>query len=293
MATLLSLAGRNVKVFLRDRTAVFFSMISVFIIIGLYAVFLGSTTVRGLESAVGGNIEGIRWLVDSWIMAGILVVNSITVTLGAFGIMIDDESKKRLGGFLVAPISRTTLVAGYLLAANIVGFLLSLITLVLAEIYIVSGGGALLTLTALLKVIGLLAYNVVCSSCITFFLVSLVRTASGFATLSTILGTVIGFLTGIYLPIGALPEALQTVIKFVPATHAAALMRQIMTEAALEKVFSKAPPQIYEEFTTAYGVRVFFGGKEVLPPMMLLIIGVSGIIFLGLSVILMKRRKLG
>jgi multidrug/hemolysin transport system permease protein len=293
MAMLFHLASRNLKVYLRDRTAVFFSLLSVFIIIGLYAIFLGNTTVRSLENAVGKDVGGVRFLVDSWIMAGILVVNSITVTLGMFGTMIDDESKKRLSGFLVAPVSRSKLVYGYLLAAVAAGILLSVIALILAEIYIAANGGSLLTGAALLKVLGLLVYNVISSACMVFFLVSWFRSASGFSTLSTILGTIIGFITGIYLPIGVLPQALQTAIVFVPATHAAALMRQIMMETALDQVFKQAPPQIFEEFTQVYGVRIYLSQQEILPPVMLLVIGGSGLLFLILSVIRMSRRKLG
>jgi multidrug/hemolysin transport system permease protein len=293
MATIFHLAGRNVKVFLRDRTAVFFSMLSVFIIIGMYAIFLGNTTVRSLENAVGPGVSGVRWLVDSWIMAGILVVNTITVTLGMFGVMIEDETKKRMSGFLVAPISRGKLVAGYLIAANVVGFLLSILALVLAEVYIISGGGSLLSLSALLKVIGLIAYSVVSSSTLIFFCISFFRTASGFSTFSTILGTVIGFITGIYLPIGVLPDALQKVITFVPATHAAALMRQIIMEAPLAQVFNGAPAEISSEFSRVYGVRLFLNGNEIGPGVMLIVIGGAGLLFLALSVIRMTRRKIG
>jgi multidrug/hemolysin transport system permease protein len=293
MATIVHLAGRNVRVFLRDRTAVFFSMLSVFIIIGMYAIFLGNTTVRSLENAVGSGVPGVRWLVDSWIMAGILVVNTITVTLGMFGVMIDDETKKRMSGSLVAPISRGKLVVGYLIAANIVGFLLSVLALVLAEIYILSGGGSLLSPLAFLKVIGLIAYSVVSSSTLIFFCISFFRTASGFSTFSTILGTIIGFITGIYLPIGVLPDALQKVITFVPATHAAALMRQIIMEAPLAEVFKGAPPELANEFNRIYGVRIFLGGNEIGPAVMLLVIGGAGILFLILSLIRMARRKIG
>jgi multidrug/hemolysin transport system permease protein len=292
MAMIFHLASRNMKVYLRDRTAVFFSMLSVFIIIGLYALFLGSNMVQWVEQSAGEGIRGARWVVDAWIMAGILIVNSITVTLGMFGIMIEDESKKRLNGFLVAPVSRGKLVAGYLVAAVAVGVLLSLLALILAEIYIVANGGSLLTPLSLLKVLGLLVYNVLASSCLVFFLVSLVRTASSFSTLSTILGTIIGFITGIYMPIGMFPEAVQTLIKVVPATHAAALMRTIMMEAPMKQVFSGAPQAAYDEFTKAFGMRVFFGETEVLPGIMLVIIGAAGILFLGLSIIRMRRRKI-
>lgn len=292
MATIYYLASRNIKVYLRDRAAVFFSLLSVFIIIGLYAIFLGSTTTRSLEN-MAGKVDGVRWVVDSWIMAGIMVVNSITVTLGVFGTMIEDESRKRMSGFLVAPVSRGKLVAGYLVAAIVVGVLLSLVALVLAEIYIIANGGHLLTLPALIKVLGLLVYNVLASSCLVFFLISWIRTASGFSTLSTILGTIIGFITGIYLPIGVLPEALQTAIKFIPATHAAALMRQIIMEAPLAQVFSLAPPAARLEFSTIFGVQLFLNNKEILPLTMLAVIGGSGLLFLALSIIRMSRRKLG
>jgi multidrug/hemolysin transport system permease protein len=292
MAMILHLASRNMKVYLRDRTAVFFSMLSVFIIIGLYALFLGSNMVQWVEQSAGEGVRGARWLVDAWIMAGILIVNSITVTLGMFGIMIEDESKKRLNGFLVAPVSRGKLVAGYLVAAVAVGILLSLLALILAEIYIAANGGSLLTPLALLKVLGLLVYNVLASSCLIFFLVSLVRTASGFSTLSTILGTVIGFITGIYMPIGMFPEAVQTLIKVIPATYAAALMRTIMMEAPLQQVFSGAPREAYDEFTKAFGMRVFFGSTEVMAGTMLVIIGAAGVLFLVLSILRMSRRKM-
>ena len=36
-----SFAIRNLKVFFRDKSAVFFSLLSVFIIVGMYALFFG------------------------------------------------------------------------------------------------------------------------------------------------------------------------------------------------------------------------------------------------------------
>jgi hypothetical protein len=45
---------RNLKVFFKDRTAVFFSLLAVFIIIGLYALFLetsGPAASRGCPAS--------------------------------------------------------------------------------------------------------------------------------------------------------------------------------------------------------------------------------------------------
>ena len=191
------LVSRNIKNYLRDKTAVFFSFLSAIIIIGLYALFLGKTNVDGLKQMVG-NISGVRWLGDSWIMAGILVVNTITVTLGMFGKMITDKADGKLNGFLVSPISRSKITFGYLVSSWVMGIFMTIITLLFAEIYIVSGGGKMLGALALFKVLGIIVLSVLSSSTLVFFLVTLITSVSGYSTLSTILGTIIGFVTGIY-----------------------------------------------------------------------------------------------
>lgn len=80
---------RNLKVFFKDKTSVFFSLLSVFIIIGLYMLFLGDVWVSSFDG-----LEGVRYLMDSWIIAGLLTVTSVTTAMGAFGIMVEDRTKK-------------------------------------------------------------------------------------------------------------------------------------------------------------------------------------------------------
>ena len=86
---MLTFAQLNLKLFFRDKSAVFFSLLAVFIIIGLYALFLGDVWTDSLS-----DLANARQLMDSWIMAGLLAVTSITTTMGAFGVMVDDRSKK-------------------------------------------------------------------------------------------------------------------------------------------------------------------------------------------------------
>ncbi len=305
MDTLFRLTLRDVRVYLRDRASVFFSFLSILIIIGMYALFLGDNTARSIENAVqaahGGSgdirIDGVKWMVDAWIMAGILVVNALTVTLGALGVLVDDESRKRLGAFLVAPVKRGRLVQGYLLAAMLVGLLLGMATLAVSQLYIVLKGGELLSFSALVRAMGLQVLNVFSSGCIVFFFVSFVRTPGAFGTLSTIMGTLVGFLAGIYMPVGAMPPAVQTVMKFVPLTHAAALMRQVFMAAPMERVFESVPPQAAEgvrnEIEEVFGVRIFVDGSALSTTVMLGIVAGAGLLFLILSILRMNRRKLG
>lgn len=293
MSVIIQFTLRNIRVYLRDRAAVFFSLLSVFIIIGLYAFFLGDVNVRSLESmATGADPRDIRWLVDSWIMAGILVVNGITVTLGVFGTVIDDETHKKINGFLIAPVSRSRIVIGYLLAANLVGLFLSFLAFVLAEFYIIGSGGQGLPPLAMLQVLGLITLNVVSSASLVFLLISFVRSSGGFSLLSTILGTTIGFLTGIYVPVGVLPDSIQLLMKFIPATHTAAMMRQIFMAAPMEKVFAGAPAEVTREYADTFGMNMTLHDQVLGFPVMIAFVAVTGLVFLILSIIRMNHRKI-
>lgn len=287
---MLRLISRNMKVFLRDKASVFFSFLSMIVIVMLYALFLGDMNVNGIKSSVG-DVEGIRWLVDSWIMAGILVVNSITVSMGVFGTMVNDRAEKKLPGFLVTPIGRGKIVLGYLFSAWIIGVLLTMVSFLLIEVYIVVGGGYLLSWMATLKVLGLIVLNVFSGASILFFVAGFMTSANSFGALSTILGTMIGFVTGIYVPIGVLPDAVQAVIKFVPASHGTAMMRQVFMEDAAAKVFAGAPAGLKEEFYTAMGVTLSLDGTQISAPVMILVLIASGVLFLVLSALWMNRRK--
>ncbi|HKL94140.1 MAG TPA: ABC transporter permease, partial [Clostridia bacterium] len=77
---------RNFKLFFKDKASVFFSLMSVLIIIGLYALFLGDVWTSGLA------FDGARDIMDNWIVAGLLAVTSITTTMGAYGTMVEDKA---------------------------------------------------------------------------------------------------------------------------------------------------------------------------------------------------------
>jgi multidrug/hemolysin transport system permease protein len=139
----------------------------------------------------------------------------MTVTLGALGVLVDDESRKRLEAFLVAPVKRSRLVQGYLLCrdggrvAARDGDLAGVPALHRAQRRFFPAPAALAK-AALLQIL-----NVFSSGCIAFSLFRL-SALGAFGTLSTIVGTLVGFLAGIYLPVGAMPKGVQSVMKFIP-----------------------------------------------------------------------------
>jgi multidrug/hemolysin transport system permease protein len=272
---------RNLLMYFKDRLSVFFSLLGVFVIVLLYVLFLGNMMVDVVD-LVG---DDGRFFMDSWIMAGVIAVSSITTTMGALGTMVEDVSRKAIKDFEVAPFKRWKLVLAYILSSIVIGLIMSLLTFALAEVYIVIYGGHLVSFIVLLKILGVVTLSVASSSAMVFFLTTFMKTTSSFATASTLLGTLIGFFTGIYVPVGSLPEGVQVFIKYFPGSHSAVLMRQLMMNEAYDLTY------VPQDVKTLLGVNFTYG--EIIMPFwghILVLIG-SMLLFFGLSILVVSRRK--
>jgi multidrug/hemolysin transport system permease protein len=133
--------------------------------------------------------------------------------------------------------------------------------------------------------------SVFTSSSMVFFIVTFFRSSNAYATASTVIGTLIGFFTGIYIPIGSFPSTVQTVIKIFPISHAASLFRQIMMEEPMSEAFANAPLQALTQFKQTMGIVFFFGDKELSPFINILVLAATAILFLFLTVINISVKK--
>jgi len=287
---MIAICRRNIKLFFRDKANVLFSLLSVLIIIGLYVLFLGEMMTQGYEES-GISVAAVRFLMDSWIMAGVISVATFTTTLGAFSIYVSDNANKINKDFLSAPVKRSSLTGGYVLSAYIIGVVFTLIAFVFAQIYIVAYGGELLPIESMLKVLGCILIAVLSSSATIFFIISFIKTLNAFATFSTIIGTMIGFLTGVYMPIGILPAPVQWVVRIFPVSHAAVLIRQIMMKIPMERAFGGLPAEVVNEFKISNGVVFEFGSYTADWVLSFAVLAITAIIFFALGILAVSRKK--
>jgi multidrug/hemolysin transport system permease protein len=281
-----NLAQRNLKLFFRDKSTVFFSLLAVFIIIGLYVLFLGDTIAKDMTE-----IKDARFLMDSWIMGGLLAVTSVTTTMGAFGTMVVDRANGHSKDFYASPLKRYQIAGGYVISSFMVSIIMCMITFILAEIYIIANGGELLPMLSMVKVAGIILLSALSSSAMVFFLVSFFSSINAFSTGSTIVGTLIGFLTGIYIPIGNLPDAVQFIVKIFPVTHAGVLFRQVFMAEPLETAFGDLPANVGDSFKEELGIILRFGDQTLQAGTHILVLVGVTIIFFGLAVWNISRKK--
>lgn len=284
---MINLASRNLKIFFRQKNAVFFSMMGVLIILGLYLVFLGNVWADYLPDG----LPGVGALRDNWFIAGIVPVTSATAAMGAFEIMVEDRVRKNIRDFEASPVRRSTLVGGYLLSSSAVGAIMSLFAFALGELFIALRGEPVLSAVPMLECLGVLLLSVLASDSLVFFLVGSMQSASAFSTASTVLETLIGFLTGMYLPAGTLPEPVQWAIKLFPISHAAALMRQIMLKEPTAVSFAGAPEGAAAEFREFMGVTLTYNGHTATAAVHVAVLGGTFLLFFLLALWKLSRKR--
>lgn len=283
---MITFAKRNLKLFFRDKTSVFFSLLTLIIILGLYVLFLGDQLVKSFQD----DISGANRVMDSWIMAGILAVTPVSTTLGSFGIMVNDKSKKINKDFRSSPIKARSLAGGYILSAFCIGTIMSVIALTIVEVYFAAKGYALLSALGMIEMLGTILVSVFISSAMMYLIVSLFSSHNAFATANTIVGTLIGFITGIYLPIGSTDKTVQYVIEFFPISHAASVFRKILMADPLEEGFKGAESSAVKEFNIEMGVEYEIFGHTVTTLESILYMIALALLFYAVGILISKKK---
>lgn len=283
---MLAFTKRNMLLYFRDKTAVFFSLLAVIILISLYVLFLGDMISSNLP-----DFPARKGLLMSWFIAGVLAITSMTTTLGSFGNLVEDRANKVYMDFYSSPISRGKLVGGYIVSAFLIGFMMCLFTYITSGIFLFMTGEVLLSFDKIIAVTGVIILSVLASSSMVLLLVTFFETSNAFAAASTIIGTLLGFLAGIYIPIGSLPDYIQIVVKLFPVSHAAALFRQLLMEPFLIEAFSNAPTGIKETFQLDMGVFYEINGEKVYTLFSVLYLIGTTIFFFLLSLLVMRKKS--
>jgi len=135
MHDLISLVKRHILIFLRDKTAVFFSFLSVIILLALYFLFIGRQYTGGSEFDFLS--PGMKTYMTAGIMmGGILIINTASLSLGMMGNLINDLVQRKLDGFLVTPVKRFKVILSYYISSIIVTAVLSLLMWYLTVLYV-------------------------------------------------------------------------------------------------------------------------------------------------------------
>lgn len=281
---------RNLKIFVKDKANIFFALLAPLIVLGLYILFLGKTQTDALLEAlksmgITDAGEEVRSFADCWMLSGAMASAGVTVPLCACGVMVQDATRGIRNDLLASPVPRWMPSAAYFLSVVLAGFLIGLAVLVLCLGWLALSGSWFLTALEVLGLVGLLLLSVLSSSTLLVFVVSFFRTEGAFTGLNVILGTVIGFLIGAYMPLSMFPRGVQYVTLFVPGSYSAALFRNLFLNGALENISQNVSAAFADSLAEQFTLRLDAFGTELSPAVMAIILAGTVLLFAAANLI--------
>ena len=286
IAKIITLTGRNVRLYFIDRTSVFFSLLGAVIAILVVILFMKNDIVNTMTTSSQGLVtrESASRLMDTWLVASACVIASATTGLGAMRQYASDRESQRWRDFLVSPISPWALTLGYIAAAFLVSAIMTTLIYALGVLYCLTGGCEVST-SHILQTWGWL---MLCSGSFTAlmgFLVSLLRTLAAFSAVSTVIGVVFGFFAETYVHVGALSSTVASVLGSLPFAQASALVRYSFTADEITNL----DPRVHEATRADMGIELAVGGHDITRALIVLILVAMLMVFTALAATSISR----
>lgn len=286
-----SLTKRHIQVFYRDKGAVFFSLLSPLIVFLLFLLFLGATQLTSLKESLPNVDESkLSLFINSWAYAGIVMTTAITTGLAALGVFVADRESGRFTDFAISPVPRWKVVVSYLLATASIATIITTVVYIAAQIHLLMQGATIPTPEILIQTVGRYLLIVFSFAALSSLVITFIKSNSAFTSLSVIVGTGIGFMAGIYVPLGIMSASVANVLNALPFAQAAVLLREPFVSVPLENIGEGQPVQVVQHLTEIYGLQAVIDGHIISSSTIILLLTVIGIVALTLATMQISRK---
>ena len=237
MKKILALTKRNCLLFLRSKQVVFSSLLSSVILIALYFLFIANLYSANFNELMGSNLTSgqINAMIYMQMIMGVLVINSVSLSTGMFTFMARDLESQKTNAFMLTKTKAYEITLSYLISALIVSFLLNFLTLMISVIIIGASTGIWLGAGTFFAIVGVMILTTIVGCAVMLLITSLVRSSIAIGVISGFMGTILGFLCGIYMPYSNMGKGAVYVGSLLPFTHLTIWLKQI----ALGDIFSQ------------------------------------------------------
>nr|CCC57303.1 ABC superfamily ATP binding cassette transporter permease protein [Weissella thailandensis fsh4-2] len=246
---MLTLCYRNLLLYFRNKSGVFFSLLAALISFILYIAFLKDTIAGSW-----GRIPGHTAFLDLWLIGGTLGITAITTTLSALSQRVEDHEKDTANDFILTGTSRFQLAFGYVLSATVISFVMQIIVFLVMYGYFYIVDDLNISLSKIFVLIGLMTIGSILNALVSTIIMMFVHNRNTLNAIASLVGTVSGFLVGAYIPIGILPEFAQFLVKLTPGSYVASLYRQTLLNDDMIDLFPKEAQR--NDFSEELGIQL-------------------------------------
>lgn len=281
------IAKRVFKLFFRDKTAIFFTLLASIILLTIYLLFLNRAFFSDEQMAM---MPDLVYFQSSWLMAGLAVVTAFSASFTALAQMPVDRKSKAFDDFQVAPIRRSQIVAGYILGSTFTAFVMSLATIAFTYGYLLIQKTTLPSPQNTLLIIAATLLTTLVSSGLAFLFASGRNSVRSYGSISSLMLTLIGFFAGAYIPFGTLGNSVRAFMSWLPFSHMASLARKFYLADVIKAM--NIPSQFdMADFRIKFGVDLEMLGKTVSPWLSAGLILLWALLFFGIGLFRIRKEQ--
>ena len=260
MSVIFALWLRNLKAFVRNKTALIVNFIVPFFFIYVFGAIFKNDYI---DNPITFMLAGI---VISMVFDSALRISSST---------IDDITSGFMKEVLVSPISRMNIVIGQFISSATIAMIQGFTILVLG---IFIGLRVTSALTVIYIILAMIFVGLIFAG-FGLFIATRAKNIQTFQAISMAITMPLTFISGAYIPLSLLPETLRYIAYFNPMTYAVNLFRTIVLEKLYLPAFELA----------AEGLAFTIGDFSVGTVSSILILLIFGAVFLVLSTVSFVR----
>lgn len=144
-----------------------------------------------------------------------------------------------------------------------------------------------------LEIFGMIAVNSFTYSAVMYLLAALIRSESAWGAIGTVIGTLVGFLGGVYLPIGQFSGVIASALKCTPIIYSTVMFRKVMTDSLTDEVLCGASSEVINEYKSFMGIDLDIFGKNISTAVCIAIMLIFGIVLMAAVTLItgLKKKK--
>jgi ABC-type multidrug transport system permease subunit len=288
MRGFIGLTKRNLLVFFKDRSAVFFSLLTPVIVLALYQLFLKGTYTDSMNNVIrqtpglSGMIaeSDVDMLVNLVMLTGIVGSALITVSFNCLRMVVEDREDRKDYDIRATPVRRWQIALSYFVSAALSSMLLTGMILTAGLLILRMQGELYMGAADILKAFGITILGSVSATALFMIVVLFFRSSAAGSAFSGILSAAAGFMIGAYIPISDFSFAVQTACNLFPVSQVTILLRNILMRGMLQKIDTSLHGvdggMFTESFRKLFSFRAYlFGTWLDMKPMLAYVTGAA------------------
>ena len=249
---MLAIAKRNLLLYFKNKSNIFFSLLGSLIVFGLFVIFIRQNLIDGFKG-----LENRKQIADMWMLGALIPVTAITTSFSMISQMISDKLADKFLDFSLTDRSDQQIVLGYYFSATLLALCMQIFVFALCMIYFHFEEGKSLTIKQISVMLLFILVTAFLAAAINLLIGGFLNSQIALSSVSGIISAMAGFVMGGYVPIGEVSKVVRQTIQFFPLTYSAAGMREVLFADLLDKLPASSQKYLLKYF----GIKVDLGSQ--------------------------------